>query len=149
VSVGAYESRMYADFVRALGLDPEEFPQTHERDSWPPLRARVADAFKGKTRDQWCEVMDSYDANFAPVLTPDEAPEHPHNHARGTLIEIGDILQPAPAPRFDRTPAGVPTPPRPVGADTEEALLDWGLNQSEVDQWRRAGTVAQHESDGA
>lgn len=96
------------------------------------MRARIAAAFKTRTRDAWCKALEGSDACFAPVLTMAEAPEHPHNKQRQTFVEIDGVLQPAPAPRFGRTKPALPTPPEEPGAGTRDALLDWGFSEAEI-----------------
>jgi alpha-methylacyl-CoA racemase len=92
----------------------------------------MAEIFKTKSRAEWCEIMEGTDVCFAPVLSMAEAVEHPHNVARGTFVEIDGVPQPAPAPRFSRTPAATPTPPVTPGHDTAEALKDWGFSDDEI-----------------
>jgi alpha-methylacyl-CoA racemase len=106
VSVGSLEPQFYALLLEKLGLaDDPAFAYGGDRSTWPPLKARVAAVFRTKTRDEWCAIMDGTDICFAPVLSLAEAPRHPHNAARGTFIEVGGMIQPAPAPRFLGTPA--------------------------------------------
>jgi alpha-methylacyl-CoA racemase len=76
-----------------------------DRSRWPMLKLRLADVFRTRTRDEWCALLEGSDACFAPVLDWDEAPAHPHNQARGTFVTLQGVVQPAPAPRFSRTPA--------------------------------------------
>jgi alpha-methylacyl-CoA racemase len=100
--------------------------------------------FKTRTCDEWCALLEGTDACFAPVLTTDEAPHHPHNRARGTYVEIDGIVQPAPAPRFSRTVSDLPIPPQPPSgpdeAEAEAALAPW-LDTSEIAALRAAGTL--------
>jgi len=106
VSIGSLEPQFYAMLLDKLGLtDDPAFAYGVDRATWPELRARIAAIFKTKTRDEWCALMEDTDICFAPVLSVAEAPEHPHNVARGTFVEAGGIVQPAPAPRFLGTPA--------------------------------------------
>lgn len=124
VSVAAIEMKFRADLFRLLGIEPGK--------DGPELRARIAAAFKTRTRDAWCKALEGSDACFAPVLTMAEAPEHPHNKQRQTFVEIDGVLQPAPAPRFGRTKPALPTPPEEPGAGTRDALLDWGFSEAEI-----------------
>ena len=78
-----------------------------DRDAWPSLKQKLAEVFKAKTRDEWCTIMDGTDVCFAPVLSLSEAPLHPHMAARKTFVERHGITQPAPAPRFSRTPSAI------------------------------------------
>jgi len=131
IAVGALEPQFYAKLLEVLGLDPAQFPQM-DRSRWPELKERFAATFKTRTRDEWATVLEPVDACATPVLSLAEAPGHPHNAARDSFIELGGRLQPAPAPRFSRTPAGVPAPPSEPGADTATALAGWGLGADEL-----------------
>jgi crotonobetainyl-CoA:carnitine CoA-transferase CaiB-like acyl-CoA transferase len=125
MAVGALEPRFYAALLTGLGLDGEaDLPDQYDRAGWPELRQRFADRFAQRSRAEWTVVFAEVDACVAPVLAPAEASQHPHNAARGTFVELGGIPQPAPAPRFSRTPAAVPRPagtPVPV----EAILSSW------------------------
>lgn len=106
VSVGPLEEEFYDLLLEKIGVaDDSLFGQRDDREKWPELKARLEQVFLTKTRDEWCEVLEYSDACFAPVLSLSEAPRHPHNVARGTFIEIDGVVQPAPAPRFQGTPA--------------------------------------------
>jgi alpha-methylacyl-CoA racemase len=122
IAVGAIEPQFYAELLRILRLDAGEAPQW-DRDRWPELKARFAELFRGRTRDEWAAAFEDADACATPVLGLAEAPEHPHNVARGTFFERDGVVQPAPAPRFDRTPSD---PLRPVPS-ADEALAAWGV----------------------
>jgi alpha-methylacyl-CoA racemase len=124
MAVGALEPAFYAALLTGLGLDAEEeLPARDDTGRWPELRERFAARFAQRTRDEWAAVFDGIDACVAPVLSPGEAPAHPHNAARGTFVPVGGVLQPAPAPRFDRTPA---VSPRPATATSvAEILTAW------------------------
>jgi alpha-methylacyl-CoA racemase len=105
------------------------------------LRERLAAAFRTRSRDEWEQVFSDLDACVAPVLTMDEATRHPHNAARGTFVEVGGMVQPGPAPRFERTPAGTPTPPVPCGAHTDEVLAQFGFDAAEIAALRASGVI--------
>ena len=141
VSIGSIEPQFYAELLRLTGLDNEELPHQMDREQWPALKERVAAIFKQKTRDEWCQVMEGTDVCFAPVLTMDEAPSHPHNVARQTFVEVGGVVQPAPSPRFSRTPGGISKPPSRPAADTDDALGGWGLSDGEIAKLREAGAI--------
>ncbi|GLZ15953.1 CoA transferase [Actinomadura sp. NBRC 104425] len=111
VSVGALERRFYAQLLDGLGLDPADLPPQYDRSRWPELRARLAEAFRSRTRDEWEKAFAGTDACVTPVLTPEEATRHPHAVARQGFVEVDGVLQPAPAPRF---PARPPRPRRPA-----------------------------------
>jgi alpha-methylacyl-CoA racemase len=140
VAVGALEPQFYARLLELLELDPAEFPQL-ERERWPELKQRFAEIFRGRTRAEWAELFEPEEACVTAIYTMDDAPEHPHNRARGSFIEVGGKLQPAPAPRFSRTPAAAPSPPSEPAADTDEALADWGLSEGEIAGLRDAGAL--------
>lgn len=106
ISIGPLEPAFYDQLLATLGLsDDPEFRDRDNRSNWPSLKARLETVFRGKTRDEWCALMDDTDICFAPVLSLSEAPYHPHNVARSTFIEVDGVVQPAPAPRFSGTPA--------------------------------------------
>lgn len=126
VSVGPIESRFWLNLLRALELDPDELPPRSDRAAWPVLKERLAATFRTRTRTEWCALLDPLpDVCFAPVLDLLEAPLHPHLKARGTFLELDGVRQPAPVPRFSRTPGAVQGPPRPTGSDTDEVLDEW------------------------
>ncbi|HEY7271735.1 MAG TPA: CaiB/BaiF CoA-transferase family protein [Actinoplanes sp.] len=111
LAVGALEPRFYAALLTGLGLDRAvDLPDQYDRAGWPVLRRRFAERFAQRTRAEWTAVFAGVDACVAPVLGPAEAHRHPHNAARDTFVEVGGIRQPAPAPRFSRTPAATPLP---------------------------------------
>lgn len=137
VAVGAIEPKFYNEMLARAGLDevPEFKAQMNQRQ-WPALKTRLAEAIRRKSRDEWTEIMEGSDACFMPILDMDEAPEHPHNRERGTFTEIDGVIQPAPAPRFSRTPPQVQGPPPKVGEHSEVALQAWGFSDTEVAELR-------------
>jgi alpha-methylacyl-CoA racemase len=141
LAVGALEPQFWAELLRRLGLDAGDLPAQLDRDGWPLLRERLAALFRTRTRDEWSELLAGTDACVAPVLGLAEAPAHPHNRARGTFVDVGGVVQPAPAPRFSRTPADPPVPPARPGEHTDRALADWGVGADEVDRLRAAGAI--------
>jgi alpha-methylacyl-CoA racemase len=141
VAVGALEPQFYAALLAGLGLDAAGLPAQHDRARWPELRERFAAAFAARSRDEWAEVFAGTDACVSPVLSMAEAPVHPHATARNAFVEVGGIVQPAPAPRFGRTGAANPAaPPRP-GADTDAVLAGLGLAAAEVADLRARGII--------
>jgi alpha-methylacyl-CoA racemase len=141
VAVGALEAKFYAELLAGLGLTGADLPGQHDRAGWPVLRARFAEAFATRTRDEWAEVFAASDGCVAPVLSAAEAPAHPHNAHRSTFAEVGGVVQPAPAPRFGRSATAVPpAPPRP-GADTDAVLAELGCSRAEITAFRANGTV--------
>jgi len=141
MSVGALEPQFYAEFVRLLGVADEGLPAQHDKDGWPKLRARFAEVFASRTRDEWAEVFAGSDACVAPVLSPVEAHDHPHNVARDAFVDCGGAVQPAPAPRFSRTPAVRPGPVPKGGQGADEALADWGFDAAAVAALREKGAI--------
>ena len=141
VSIGSIEPQFYAELIAIAELDPELFGQQMNHANWPTLKQELAAVFKTKTRDEWCELLEGSDACFAPVLSLKEAPAHPHNKARDTYILVDGAMQPAPAPRFDRTPAKVRHGNRPVGSDTETVLAESGFATDEIAALRKKGCL--------
>lgn len=141
VAVGALEPQFYAALLAGLGLADAGLPAQLDRAGWPVLRRAFAAAFASKSRDEWEEVFAGTDACVAPVLSMAEAAAHPHAVAREAFVEVGGVVQPAPAPRFGRTPAATPAaPPRP-GADTDAVLHGLGLTDDEIAGLRAGGVV--------
>lgn len=143
VSVGAIESQFYAELLERLGLgDDETMPSQGDQDRWPELKERFAAIFATRTRDEWAAIFEGSDACVAPVLSMLEAPGHPHNIERDTFVERNGIVQPAPAPRFSRTPAGISRPPAFPGQHTDEILAEAGLDPDRIAELRSAGVIA-------
>ncbi len=132
ISIGSIEPQFYALLLEKAGIDDPEFQDQMDREKWPDLKVKTIELFKTKSRDEWCEIMEGSDVCFAPILDLSEAPEHPHNKARNTFIEIDGVIQPAPAPRFSRTPNANPAPPPAAGQHTDEVLMSWGFSQEEI-----------------
>jgi len=132
VSIGSIEPKFYADLLARLGLDKETLPAQMDVAGWPALRKRFGAVFRAKTRDEWCKVFEGSDACFAPVLSFSEARSHPHNVARRGYVEVNGIPQPAPAPRFSRTPGVISRKPPERGEGGRAALADWGFGEAEV-----------------
>ncbi|HEV2259696.1 MAG TPA: CaiB/BaiF CoA-transferase family protein, partial [Streptosporangiaceae bacterium] len=129
MAVGALEPRFYAALLTGLGLtDP---PDRADPRNWPALRALLTTRFKTRTRDEWTEVFAGTDACVEPVLSLHEAAADEHLLARETYLTAAGITQPAPAPRFSRTPAELSTPAPAPGQHTRGALTAWGLPDAE------------------
>jgi alpha-methylacyl-CoA racemase len=128
LSVGAIEPQFYAELLEKTGLaGDEEFARQNDRSMWPHLKERLAAVIITKTRDEWAAIFDGSDACVAPILSLGEAPNHPHMVARNAFVEVGGVVQPAPAPRFSRTAEGIQRPPSHPGQHTDEVLTEWGV----------------------
>ncbi|QYY28405.1 CoA transferase [Cupriavidus pinatubonensis] len=126
ISVGPIEARFYRDLLDRIGIDPASLGEQLDPANWEAAGNRLAELFRTRTRDEWCALLEGTDACFAPVLSYEEAPQHAHLKARETFVEIDGIVQPAPAPRFSRTPSALPTAPRaPDVRDYAHTLAGW------------------------
>jgi alpha-methylacyl-CoA racemase len=141
MGVGAIEPQFYAELMRLLGLGDEDLSTQMDRTTWPAMKERFAAIFGSKTRADWEAVFAGSDACVAPVLSATEAPDHPHNKARETFIEVAGVVQPAPAPRFLSTPGSIRRPPPNPGQHADEALADWGMPIDEVAALRGSGAI--------
>ncbi len=142
VSVGSLEPQFYALLREKAELTGSEWDDhIVNRDRWPELSARLAEVFRAKTREEWCEIMEGSDVCFAPVLSIDEAVAHPHNRARQTFVEVEGVPQPAPAPRFSRTTVAVQGPPPKAGEHSDAVLADWGFSDQQINAMRSAGAI--------
>lgn len=138
ISIGPIESRFHRDLLQQLGLSVEKFDRHLDRSVWPQLREAYARTFRQRTREQWCELLEGKDVCFAPVLSMDEAPRHPHFQARGTFVEIDGVTQPMPTPRFSKTPCAIPRAPKePSPLNFGPALFEW-LPQERIGHWAKA-----------
>jgi alpha-methylacyl-CoA racemase len=142
VAIGSIEPQFYAELLKRTGLEGESLPRQMDRAQWPAMKQRLEAIFRSRTRDEWCEIMEGSDVCFAPVLTMGEAYRHPHNVARRTFVEVAGRLQPAPAPRFDRTPPEIARPPAHPGQDTDEALRAWGFSADDLRTLRDAKAIS-------
>ena len=140
VTIGAVEKKFYAQVLRLLGLDALLTGQWN-RSTWADAKSQIANAIKTRTRDEWCAIFEGTESCFAPVLTLDEAPHHPHLQARGTYVEIDGVTQPAPAPRFSRSVAPTPQAFRPWNRDDAPEILEPWLTGPEVLAARQAGLI--------
>jgi alpha-methylacyl-CoA racemase len=133
VSVGALEPKFYRELLQKCGLDGDaDFAAQFDPEQWPAQKARIADIFRSRTRQEWCEIMEGSDACFAPVLNLSEAPAHPHNLARHTFVDVDDVTQPAPAPRFSATPSEIGGRPPANGEHTVSVLESTGFSDTEI-----------------
>ena len=141
VSIGSIEPQFYQKLIELAELDPEEFAPQLDISQWADLKSKLTQVFGRKTRDEWCSIMEGTDVCFAPILSMNEAANHPHNVARGSFIEIEGVNQPAPAPRFDRTVPSTPESARPAGSDTDSVLSELGFEQQKIDDLRASGVL--------
>ena len=141
VAVGAIESQFYAQLLEGLGLDGAELPPQMDAASWPQMKDRFAQVFRTKSRAEWEQIFAGTDACVSPVLSPLEAIGNAHMQARRSFAEIGAVTQPAPAPRFSRTPGEIARPPPLPGEHTVEALAAWGLSDARIRELREAGAI--------
>lgn len=141
VAIGSIEPQFYALLLEMTGMDPEEFKDQNNPAGWEAKADKLNAVFKTKTRDEWCELMEGTEVCFAPVLNIKEAPDHPHNKARGTYIELGGVVQPAPAPKFTNHSLDTPKAPKSEGADTDAILQDLGLDAEQIAGLYAAGVI--------
>lgn len=141
VSLGSLEPKFYALLMEKANLDPELFGNYMDQSKWPTLKKKLGEVMKTKTRDEWCEIMEGTDICFAPVLDLKEAPDHHHNKARNTYIDVEGMIQPAPAPRFSKTPSEVQFGSKAPGEDSVDILKDWGFSDSEIDTLSKNGAL--------
>ncbi len=132
VAVCAIEKRFFRTLLEVLAIDNIDPADQYDSAKWPEYEEIFTELFRSKTRDEWSAILEGTDACFAPVLSLTEAPDHAHNRARKTFIAVDGIRQPAPAPRFSRTPSEISTPPTEVGDNDRKALLDWGLTEQDL-----------------
>jgi alpha-methylacyl-CoA racemase len=143
ISIGSIEPQFYDLLKQKAQLPADDFDVQMNPALWPQQKQKLEAVFKAKTRDEWCEIMEGSDVCFAPVLGLGDAPDHPHNVARGSFVEVGGVKQHAPTPRFSRTPSATPQAMQTPGTHTRETLLRFGFNDAEVDALIEQGAVAQ------
>jgi alpha-methylacyl-CoA racemase len=142
VAVGALEPQFFAALLEGLAIDPAEVGEQHDRSQWPSMRDRFAATFATRSRDEWVAHFAGRDACVAPVLTTEDTLADPHLSARGTVVELEGVLQPAPAPRFGATPGTLDRPPPAPGEHTDEVLAGLGYTADEIAALRGTGAVA-------
>ena len=128
ISIGPIEPAFYNLLIEKTGLDANEFAAQYDPSKWSALKEKLSEFFKSKTQNEWCELLEGTDVCFAPVLNFIEAQKHPHNIARKTYIELDGMVQPAPAPRFSRTPSEIQFGSRAAGENSAEILEEWGVS---------------------
>lgn len=144
IALGSIEPQFFTELVERAGLDKERFniKTQYDQSQWSDNQKVFAEVFKTKTREQWCELLENSDACFTPVLDINEAPQHPHNQARNAYIEVDGKLQPAPAPRFSRTPSEVKHGQHALGEDTRSVLTALGYSDDKINDMKSSGIVA-------
>tara|TARA_B110000116_G_scaffold257489_1_gene257679 strand:- start:125 stop:1255 length:1131 start_codon:yes stop_codon:yes gene_type:complete len=142
ISIGSIEPQFYKLLRELANLEDSIYDNQMSRENWPDLKKEIAKVFLNKTRDEWCDLMEGTDVCFAPVLSMWEAPQHPHNIARKTFIELEGLDQPAPAPRFSKTVSEVRSPPALAGEHTDEILNEIGIDSDQIKILRTQGGVA-------
>jgi alpha-methylacyl-CoA racemase len=147
LSVAAMEPHFYSALLEILGLTSEDLPDQHDRARWPELKSRFAEIIRARTRDQWCAAAEGVEACVAPVLGVDEVEADPHLTARRAFVRHEGLLQPAPAPRFSRTPAALSRRPPLPGEHTAEALSDWGFGEEQIADLQEHGAIGRAEAE--
>ena len=132
VALAPLEPKFFAELAQRIGLDAHFVQRQYDRALWPQMRAAIAEIMRTKTRDQWCALLDGSDACFAPVLSLTEASQHAHAVARQAYVEIEGVVQPAAAPRFDRSVAAAPTRAPRIGEHTAQVLAEAGLSAAAI-----------------
>ncbi len=142
ISIGSIEPQFYVLLKELAGLSEEDFGNQNDPSQWPRMKEQLTAVFKQKTQAQWCEIMEGSDVCFAPVLNFMDAPQHPANVARDTYIEVDGVTQPAPAPRFSRTPSEVAHGAHDTGQDTDDVLKAMGFGEEELAGLRQSGAIS-------
>jgi alpha-methylacyl-CoA racemase len=141
ISIGSLEPQFYALLLEKCEISDESFKDQLDQNAWPIKREKLEALFKTKTQRQWCDIMEGTDVCFAPVLSLAEAPDHPHNKARGTFVDVEGVTQPAPAPRFSRTQGEIQSTAALTGEHTEEVFKSWGFSDAEIAGLSQSGAI--------
>lgn len=143
IGVGPIEARFYLELLKHLGLseDKELVDNFMDRKAWPALKEKFAVAFKTKTREEWTSLLERLDVCVTPILGMKEAVNHPHIASRGIFVEIDEVLQPAPAPRFSETKSEIRSSPA-ARVDCETVLRDWGFDSGNIRRLRNMTVIA-------
>lgn len=142
VSIGSLEKQFYKILKDTLSLSEAEFGEQMNPMLWPEQKEKLKAIFLTKTQAEWVNIFEGTDVCFAPVLSIWDAPQHPHNVARNTFVDVGGVQQPAPAPRYSRTSPQKPSPPQQVGEETNAVLSEWGFSESSIETYRRDGVIS-------
>jgi alpha-methylacyl-CoA racemase len=141
VAIAPIEEKFRTILLERIGIDPAQFPDVADSAHWPKAKAILAETFAQRSRQDWCELLEGSDACFAPVLSAEEAPDHPHNRARQTFVEIDSVMQPAPGPRFSRTSPPLPRSSQQCRGDTGDLLAAWDIDSGRIAALRNAGII--------
>jgi alpha-methylacyl-CoA racemase len=141
IALGSNEPRFFKETVKLLGLEASPLCRQDDPDGWDALRELFAGAIRQKTRDEWCALAAGHEVCLSPVLSLGEAPSHPQNRLRDVFVERDGVVQPAPAPRFSRTPGAIRSAPARPGEHTIDALRDWGFSNDDLDALADAGAI--------
>jgi alpha-methylacyl-CoA racemase len=143
LAIGPLEPKFFAELARRTGLDDRFVQGQYDQRLWPEMRSALAAIFAQRSRDEWTALLEGSDACVAPVLSLDEAPAHPHAAQRQAYVDVGGMRQPAPAPRFSRSPAAAPRPAPQIGQHTRELLQEAGYTPTELDALLGSGAAMQ------
>ena len=143
LALGALEPKFFAEFAARAGLDERFVHRQYDRALWPEMRTAIAACVRGRMRDEWTALLEGCDACAAPVLTLAEAAEHPHARQRQAFVDVGGVMQPAPAPRFGRSRPGAPRPAPRVGEHTRGLLAEAGYGEAEISTLLASGHARQ------
>lgn len=141
ISIGSIEPQFYALLLEKCEITDEAFLAQQDQAAWPELRTKLEALFKTRSREQWCELMEGTDVCFAPVLDLKEASQHPHNQARATYVDFEGVTQPAPAPRFSRTPSAIQSAAALAGEHSEQILSDWGFDAAQIVELKTVAAI--------
>lgn len=141
ITIAPIETKFREALLGLIGFDLKSFPDVNDPGRWPEARKLLAGRFAERSRAEWCALLEGTDACFAPVLSLAEAPDHPHARARGSFIAIDDVVQPAPQPRFSRTPPAMPAAGEPAGTSSRRILAEWGFAPAAIDGLEKSGVI--------
>ncbi len=142
MAVGALEPQFYELLLRGLQIDPATVPPQLDRTSWPSMKRRFVEIFRSRTREEWTRVFAESDACVTPVLSPEDAVNHPHAQARGAFADRYGAVHPAPVPRFSRSEPVPPDAPPAPGEHSEAVLRGFGFTSGELAELRSCGAMA-------
>lgn len=144
IAVGALEPQFYALLVELTGFRPEDPSRLTQppHDQWQAHKREWAELWRGRSRDEWAQLLSATDACVQPVLDWAEREQHPHLAARDSYIEVDGVTQPAPAPRLSRTPLSIQRLPPLRGEQTDEVAAELGLASTDIDRLVEAGVLS-------